>query len=117
MPMVSRPGLVVGMLLPFGMLLLWPTRAQNTVSPVVQPAAGGTRGPSALLFAPDGKTLFVAEQDENQIAIVDPDGARPIVHMPSGGEQPVAMALSPDGRTLVVANCFSGSIGILDVEK
>ena len=105
------------MLLPAAALLWWPTQAQNNVSTLPQPAAGGTRGPSALLFAPDGQELYVAEQDENQIAIVATEGGKPIAHLPSGGEQPVGMALSPDARTLVVANSFSGSVGILDLGK
>jgi YVTN family beta-propeller protein len=109
--------MLCAMLLPAALLLLWPTRAQVGPPPEPQPAAGGTRGPSALLFAPDGSALYVAEQDENQVAIVDPTGGAPIAHIPSGGEQPVALALSKDGRTLVAVNCFSGTVGVLDLQK
>jgi YVTN family beta-propeller protein len=82
-----------------------------------QPAAGGTRGPSALAFSADGKRLFVAEQDENDVAVIDTTTGAPIAHIPSGGEQPAAIALAPDGRTLVVANVFSGTVGIVDIES
>lgn len=82
-----------------------------------QPAKDGTRGPAALLFDPDGKKLYVAEQDENDIAIIDPNTGKPIGHIPSGGTQPTAISLSPDGHTLLAANTFSGSLGILDLEK
>ena len=114
---VTTPRLLAVMFMPAALLLWWPTQAQNTVPIIPQPAAGGTRGPSALLFAPDGRELYVAEQDENQIAIVAAESGKPLAHLPSGGEQPVGMALSPDARTLVVANSFSGSVGIIDMEK
>ena len=117
--MFKAPAFVklTAMLLP-AVLLLWRcAQAQNNVPAIPQPAAGGTRGPSALLFAPDGLKLYVAAQDENQIAIVAPNTGKTLAQLPSGGEQPVGMALSPDTRTLVVTNSFSGSVGILDLEK
>jgi len=79
-----------------------------------QPAEGGTRGPSALLFTADGSRLYVAEEDENDVAVLDPEHGTVIDHLPSGGAQPTALALSRDGKTLVIANTFSGTVGIVD---
>ena len=80
-----------------------------------QPAEEGTRGPSALLFNTDGSQLYVAEQDENDIAVLDANRGTVIDHVPSGGEQPTAVALTSDGKTLVAANTFSGTVGIIDI--
>lgn len=114
---LSRSHLLTIMLLPAALLLWWPTQGQESAPPLPQPAAGGTRGPSALLFTPDGHTLYVAEQDENQVALLDPESGKVVGQIPSGGTQPVGLALSPDGGTLAVTNSFSGSLGILDVAK
>lgn len=100
-----------------GLLLLWSSTLGQAPTLLPLPASGGTRGPSALLFRPDGKQLWVAEQDENDIALVDCDSGRTLAHLPSGGQQPCALAASPDGHALVVANTFSGSVGIVDVDK
>jgi DNA-binding beta-propeller fold protein YncE/mono/diheme cytochrome c family protein len=133
MKLVSRSGLLLVMLVPTLLLISWlmlGSRGVHSASggPALllppddpdmlpPPAPGGTRGPSALLFTPDGKRLYVAEQDENDIAVLDPNSGKPLYHLPSGGEQPTALALSADGSTMAVANTFSGSVGILDLEK
>jgi YVTN family beta-propeller protein len=113
MRIVSRAGLPALLFAPLLALLLWPTQAQ-TPHLLPQPPVGGTRGPSALLFRPDGSTLYVAEQDENDVAVLDPADGSARAHLRSGGQQPVALALSKEGRTLVVANRFSGTVGILN---
>ncbi len=100
-----------------GLLLLWSSTLGQSPTLLPLPSPGGTRGPSALLFRGDGKQLWVAEQDENDIALVDCDSGRTVAHLPSGGQQPCALAASPDGHALVVANTFSGSVGIVDIDK
>ena len=116
MPITKPFGLCAALLASGLTLLLVSTFGQ---SPAVMPlpAQGGTRGPSALLFRPDGKQLFVAEQDENDVAVVDGADGKIISHLPTGGDQPCAFALAPEGHALVVANTFSGSVGIIDIEK
>ncbi len=110
-----RTGLLcTALLLPL-LLLLWPTLGQ-TPRLIPQPAAA-TRAPSALVFRPDGRTLYVAEQNENRVAVLDAASGKSLALIPTGGEQPTGLALSPDGRTLAVTNCFSGSLGILDAER
>lgn len=67
--------------------------------------------PNALALAPDGRTLFVANADDDAVAVVDvgPDlrGARTRGFVPSGW-YPAALALSRDGKTLWVANAKGG---------
>jgi YVTN family beta-propeller protein len=63
--------------------------------------------PNALALSPDGRTLFVANADDDAVAVVDlgagPEGARAIGFIPVGW-YPAALALTPDGRTLFVGN-------------
>jgi YVTN family beta-propeller protein len=67
--------------------------------------------PNALALSPDGKTLFVANADDDAVAVVDvggdPAAARARGFVPSGW-YPQALALSRDGRTLWVANAKGG---------
>lgn len=67
--------------------------------------------PNALALSPDGRTLFVANADDDAVAVVDVGGdvraARTRGFIPSGW-YPAALALSPDGRTLWVANAKGG---------
>jgi DNA-binding beta-propeller fold protein YncE len=67
--------------------------------------------PNALALAPGGKTLFVANADDDAVAVVDVSGdlraARTKGFVPSGW-YPAALALSRDGKTLWVANAKGG---------
>jgi YVTN family beta-propeller protein len=91
---------------------LWPALAAEPPAPA-RLGPGGTRGPVALAFRTDGHELYVAEQDEGRVAVLDPETGQTLGQIDSGGTQPVALATAPGGR-LVVANRFSGSLGILD---
>jgi YVTN family beta-propeller protein len=61
--------------------------------------------PDALALAPDGKRLYVANADNNNIAVIDTPGAakesRVAGFIPTGW-YPTALAISPDGRELYV---------------
>jgi len=67
--------------------------------------------PNALALAPEGKALFVANADDDAIAVVgvggDLNAARTQGFVPSGW-YPAALALSRDGKTLWVANAKGG---------
>jgi YVTN family beta-propeller protein len=73
--------------------------------------------PDALALSPDGKTLFVANADNNAVMVVDISGAlldekareyAESISIVNGfipvGWYPSALAVSPDGATLFVAN-------------
>ena len=67
--------------------------------------------PNALALSPDGMTLFVANADDDAVAVVDVTGdvrsLRTKGFVPSGW-YPAALALSADGKTLWVANAKGG---------
>jgi YVTN family beta-propeller protein len=59
--------------------------------------------PDALAVTPDGKQLYVANADNNDIAVVDVSAvghARVMGFIPTGW-YPSALAITPDGKTLV----------------
>jgi YVTN family beta-propeller protein len=58
-------------------------------------------GPTAVVASPDGKTLYVANLDANQIAVVDAAG-RNVVKSIAVPAPPTGLVLSPDGKTLYV---------------
>jgi YVTN family beta-propeller protein len=60
--------------------------------------------PDALAVSPDGKRLYVANADNNDVAVVDISNAkeaRVLGFIPTGW-YPSALAIAPDGRTLYV---------------
>ncbi|MBI3850365.1 MAG: bifunctional YncE family protein/alkaline phosphatase family protein [Verrucomicrobia bacterium] len=84
---------------------LWAgTREIISTSLYPQSPEGST--PSAVAVSPDGKTLFIANSDNNNVMVVNitdektsvADGFIPV------GWYPSALAVSPDNRTLLVAN-------------
>jgi YVTN family beta-propeller protein len=95
---------------------LWgPTREVISTSLYPQSPEGST--PDAVAVSPDGKTLFVANADNNDVMVVDISGAtldaRAKKHAESiavvngfipVGWYPSAVAVSPDNQTLFVAN-------------
>ncbi|MGA7991233.1 MAG: beta-propeller fold lactonase family protein [Thermoanaerobaculia bacterium] len=81
--------------------------------------------PNALALSPDGKTLFVANADDDAVAVVNVGGdlaaSRTVGFVPSGW-YPAALALSQDGKTLWVANAkgagsWSNAVGGPDPTK
>ena len=60
--------------------------------------------PDALAIAPDGKTLFVANADNNNVALIDvatPNRSQVKGFIPTGW-YPTALALTPDGKQLLI---------------
>jgi len=60
--------------------------------------------PDALAISPDGKRLFVANADNNDVAVVDisePEESRVIGFIPTGW-YPSALAVAPDGKRLFI---------------
>ncbi len=95
---------------------LWEaTREVISTSLYPQSPEGST--PDAVAVSPDGKTLFVANADNNDVMVVDISGATlddearryaESISVVNGfipvGWYPTALAVSPDGGTLFVAN-------------
>jgi YVTN family beta-propeller protein len=80
--------------------------ALEIISTSLYPDSPEGSTPDAVAVSPDGKTLFVANSDNNNVAVIDIadlkasriEGFIPV------GWYPSALAISPDNRTLFVAN-------------
>ena len=85
----------------------------EVVKTSIDPKAPVGSTPDALAVSPDGKRLFVANADNNDVAVVDvsePDESRVIGFIPTGW-YPSALAVSPDGRRLFVGTGKGLSFG------
>ncbi len=76
----------------------------ETIHTALFPRAPEGSTPVALTIAPDGKTLFVANADNNDVAVIDiaiPDRSQVKGFIPTGW-YPTAVAVSPDGKQLLI---------------
>jgi YVTN family beta-propeller protein len=80
--------------------------AREIISTSLYPDSPEGSAPDAVTVSPDGKTLFVANADNNDVAVIniaDVKESRIEGFLPVGWF-PTALATSSDGRTLFVAN-------------
>lgn len=80
--------------------------AREIISTSLYPDSPEGSTPDAVAISPDGKTLFVANADNNNVAVVniaDPKVSRIEGFIPVGW-YPTALATSADNHTLFVAN-------------
>ena len=56
--------------------------------------------PELLTLHPDGKRLYIANEDDNLVTVVDINTGKVITEIPVGVE-PEGMGMSPDGKVLV----------------
>jgi len=81
--------------------------------------------PTAPVLGKDGKRLYVCNQHNNNVAVVDLAAKKVVATIPVTRE-PIAAALTPDGNTLMVANHLplgpsdvqhvAGTISIIDTK-
>jgi YVTN family beta-propeller protein len=79
--------------------------ATRTDSILLAPGRGrpsGKRYPSGLALSPDGRTLYVAENLADSLAVVDLAGGKVVQQLPTG-RYPYGVAVAPDGRVYVSA--------------
>ena len=79
-------------------------RVLETIKTSLDPRDPVGSTPDALAVSRDGRRLYVANADNNDVAVVDtsaPRESRVLGFLPTGW-YPSALALSPDGRTLYV---------------
>ena len=72
--------------------------------------------PSAIVADSDGKTLYIAEETANQVAVFDVAGGKveKAISLPG---RPSGLALAPDGKTLYVTIAAAeGSVQIVDLK-
>jgi YVTN family beta-propeller protein len=76
----------------------------ETIKTSLEPTAPVGSTPDALTIAPDGKTLYIANADNNDVAVIDlstPTESRVTGFIPTGW-YPSALAVSPDGRRIYI---------------
>lgn len=75
-----------------------------SVSPYKAAKYGST--PNGLALSPDGKTLYVANANNNDVAVVhiSTEGNSSVSGLIPAGWYPTAIALGPEGKTLFIAN-------------
>jgi YVTN family beta-propeller protein len=83
-----------------------PETAREILATSLYPSSPEGSTPDALAVSPDGKTLYVANADNNDVMMVDISarGESQIAGFIPVGWYPTALAVSPDSRTLLVAN-------------
>jgi YVTN family beta-propeller protein len=77
---------------------------QETIHTALVPLAPEGSTPDALCVAPDGETLYVANADNNCIAVIDVSAPRrsQVKGFVPTGWYPTAVAVAPDGKQLLV---------------
>jgi len=89
---------------------------------VIEHWAAGAH-PCEMVLSRDGKSLFVANANDNTVSVIDASTGRAVETIwatlfPKSprGATPNSLALSPDQKTLFVANANINAIGVFDVE-
>jgi DNA-binding beta-propeller fold protein YncE len=78
----------------------------EVISTALTPKAPAGSTPDALAISPDGKTLYVADADNNAVAVIDvadPGKSRPLGFLPTGW-YPTMVATSADGKRVIVGS-------------
>ena len=78
--------------------------AREQISVALAPDAPAGSTPNALALSPDGKTLLVANADNNAVAVVDvsrPGASRVAGFVPTGW-YPTGVSFTPDGKRILV---------------
>ncbi|WP_080239169.1 bifunctional YncE family protein/alkaline phosphatase family protein [Spirosoma rigui] len=80
--------------------------------------------PSDMKFTRNGKTLFVANANDNSVSVIDVKTRRVVETLNTAlfsdapaGSTPNGLALTSDNKTLLVANADNNCLAVFDVEK
>jgi len=83
----------------------------------------GGHTPNAPVVSPDGETLYVCNQFNNNVTVIDLESDKELAKVPVPRE-PIAAAVTPDGKLLFVANllpagaadadCVAAEVSIID---
>jgi PQQ-dependent catabolism-associated beta-propeller protein len=85
--------------------------AQNKVIKVLH--AGSD--PEQFALSPDGKRLFVANEDSAQTSVIDVENGT-IVARIQVGREPEGVAVSPNGQWVLVSNESDNSVSVIDTK-
>lgn len=80
--------------------------------------------PNDLVFSRDGKTLYVANANDNSVSVIDVKSHRSLETLNTAlypdapaGSTPNGLALSADQKTLLVANADNNCLAVFDVAQ
>ncbi|MFC1326233.1 MAG: hypothetical protein G8D85_06220 [gamma proteobacterium symbiont of Ctena orbiculata] len=77
-------------------------------------AVGST--PYGVAIAPDSRRVFVTNQHENTLSVIDPEKLEE-THRLAIGEFPEGIIAHPDDGRVYIANWFDNELVVLDVES
>jgi len=69
--------------------------------------------PSGIAVTPDGKKLYVANQDSGNVSVIDTN-SRKVIATVEAGYSPTRVAITPDGKKALVSSRGSNSVTIID---
>jgi PQQ-dependent catabolism-associated beta-propeller protein len=71
--------------------------------------------PEQFALSPDGKRLFVANEDSAQTSVVDVENGTIVARIPVGRE-PEGVGMSPNGQWVLVSNESDNSVSVIDTK-
>jgi YVTN family beta-propeller protein len=69
-----------------------------------------------LLVSGDGRRVFVADQNSDDVRVIDTQTMQVVGEPIKTGDSPAQIALSPDGRRIYVANMYSDDVSVIDTD-
>src|SRR5262245_30409308 len=85
----------------------------EVISTALSPKSPAGSTPNSLALSPDGETLFVANADNNSVAVIDVEAraqSKPLGFIPTGW-YPTFVTTSPDGKRIIVASSKGNGTG------
>ncbi|HTM50278.1 MAG TPA: beta-propeller fold lactonase family protein [Bryobacteraceae bacterium] len=70
--------------------------------------------PEQFAISPDGKTLYVSNEDDGGLSFVDVASGKVVTTLKTG-EEPEGVTLSPDGRQVYVTSENDGTVSVIDI--
>ncbi|GAA0354088.1 YncE family protein [Bacillus horti] len=74
------------------------------------------KGPEGVAVHPNGQHLYVANQDDNNLYVIDKDSFE-VLFKRRIGACPVRLVFSPDGKYALIPNRESGDLSIIETEQ
>jgi YVTN family beta-propeller protein len=73
-------------------------------------------GPEGVAVHPNGRHLYVANQGDNTLFVIDTETYE-LLYKRRVGDVPVRLVFSPNGRYALIANRESGDVSIIETEQ
>ena len=93
----------------------------SNAADVIDPATGKSLRriplgdePEAFDLSPDGKTIYVSNEDEGEVSFIDALTGKPLKSI-KVGKEPEGVKVSADGKTLYVTSEVAGLVHVIDV--